>query len=698
VEGEEQGISKEMVAVIKTEFPCGKDRTKLIAGLTADLRQALNIIYATVDISDMKAGSAIVFFRFIQHQENAEDVHILQSEYIQQVADKESRLYFEGRSFTRLIDAPRTLELTTHITSSTDSAALYTDGASATRRKYEVGLSVDMLDIECRLEKQLGAGTCATVFQVSFSEGGRIFPTSALKVFRARSRFTQLCREVLIMLELNWPKPHPNVLQVEFVWYEHRFNDILFLTELIDGGTLLDWMTKELLYMGSAKEQQARLVSIAHQLASGLQHLHERGILHEDIKPENVLMTKEGKLVLADFGISAKGVCEGGCVEAKLMGATPAFASPNHSRLFDEAKASGAHVSVHISHLDDIWSMAATILDTFAECGWRIGCTVAAVVHGQQTSTASSLENVKMRVEMPAAMQELLCRCFDAGNGKAIKLTMESVAQEIALFTETKQCVCKANIMDNKRCSIIHSNLGLALQSRGQVSDARERYKYAAKVDSDHVLTIKCYAHDSEGRPVVIAEVLKKFENDTALSAVEVTRQKSCDRLWGVVQEQLGQVIGDSKHPIGCTVESAENVLLIHIIRAAMWDKMSKTRLITDVGFLQVLRDQILTVEGGVSKFERGLNERLNEDADVPHDREGKEEKEDYETTVDASTLFTISVHKTHFAEMYEQKLLMLDSLTPHQSKALKDCMQGAPTDACLPTDDVLLMGPAGSG
>jgi superfamily I DNA/RNA helicase len=40
----------------------------------------------------------------------------------------------------------------------------------------------------------------------------------------------------------------------------------------------------------------------------------------------------------------------------------------------------------------------------------------------------------------------------------------------------------------------------------------------------------------------------------------------------------------------------------------------------------------------------------------------------------------------------------MLDSLTPHQSKALKECMQGAPPGALLPTQDVHVMGPAGSG
>jgi hypothetical protein len=89
--------------------------------------------------------------------------------------------------------------------------------APAQRREYAVGTTVSMMDIECTLEKQLGAGASATVFEVSFGVDGQMFPASALKVFRTRSGFTQLCSEASIMLDLSWPKPHPNVLQVEFV-------------------------------------------------------------------------------------------------------------------------------------------------------------------------------------------------------------------------------------------------------------------------------------------------------------------------------------------------------------------------------------------------------------------------------------------------------------------------------------------------
>ena len=130
---------------------------QLIAGLTADLRQALNLIYAKVDLCHLKAGSTIVMFRFVQHREQEEGVRLLEDEYLRQVEDKASRLYMEGRSVTHLIDAPRTLELTTQI-AGTESPLLDPDLASTPRREYAVGSTVSMMDIECKLEKVLGTG------------------------------------------------------------------------------------------------------------------------------------------------------------------------------------------------------------------------------------------------------------------------------------------------------------------------------------------------------------------------------------------------------------------------------------------------------------------------------------------------------------------------------------------------------------
>jgi tetratricopeptide (TPR) repeat protein len=892
--GEQQGISREMVAVIKKDFPRGKARMKLTALLTADLREALNIIYATVrivDIVGMHSGSPFeraadfydfsrslgdtatqqdiasgvpslaglqvnetaivnrsdgrwtyakllkvsdegmqflldskgakkmysadwyslvrrlpvrgdmpvsnanvqgegpqlegcyeeskgaapvvetdpldlctITFQFVQHREKEEGVCLLEDEYLRQVGDKESRLYMEGRSVTHLIDAPRTLELTTQIdgTKSAEGTLSFVDNdgdhikfavegsnlikyangrkhagkddstgivteltikcgspyevrdqdswgsidypehvvawlwsvaqeaqvkmhdycgskalAPAQRREYIVGTTVSMMDIECTLEKQLGAGASAAVFEVLFGVEGQIFPTSALKVFHTRSGFKQLCSEASIMLDLSWPKPHPNVLQVEFVWYEHRFSDILFLTELVDGGTLQDWINDERLYIGSVKEQQERLMSVAHQLALGLQHLHERGILHQDIKPENVLMTKEGRLVLADFSISAKGTCEGGCVQAKLMGATLPFASPNHTRLFHEAKASGGHEPVSISQLDDIWGMAATILDTFAECGWRAGRTVAGLVHGRAKGAAASLKDVQMRVEMPAPMKQLVCQCFDAGNdGDDSKLIMSTVLQQIESLVGSKQPVParETSIMDGTRYSIIHSNLGLALQSRRQHADAQEQFKRAMEADPGQTQTIKMRATNEAG------EGLESYGKEAREACVQELRKG--------VQVRLQRVLGVD-HPIGCCVDIKDDGLVtVSIVRASLWDQMTQTAVLSDVGFLQCLRDEVL---GGT--FETGFSITFATTAFNPHEDIPKRGRKKRAGT--SAAKLSMTVDKNAFLEMYELNMLMLRTMTQHQQKKYNECIEPGEV---VPLQDTLVHGPAGSG
>ena len=87
--------------------------------------------------------------------------------------------------------------------------------------------------------------------------------------------------------------------------------------------------------------------------------------------------------------------------------------------------------------------------------------------------------------------------------------------------------------------------------------------------------------------------------------------------VWEIVHEKLKQVLGEADHPVGCTVDVAGDKITVHIIRAAMWDQMTKVGVVTDVGFLHVLRDQILSGD-----FERDLTRQL---VNVLKEREGEE-------------------------------------------------------------------------
>ena len=69
------------------------------------------------------------------------------------------------------------------------------------------------------------------------------------------------------------------------------------VTELVDGGTLRSWAEAE-------KRSSRQIVDVLVGVADGLATAHEAGIIHRDVKPENILIAKNGYAKLADFGLA----------------------------------------------------------------------------------------------------------------------------------------------------------------------------------------------------------------------------------------------------------------------------------------------------------------------------------------------------------------------------------------------------------
>jgi serine/threonine protein kinase len=108
---------------------------------------------------------------------------------------------------------------------------------------------------------------------------------SADRKFIARFR-----REALAVAKLS----HPNILHIHDANLAHGRYYIAM--EYVDGGTL-----KDLLAQGPLPIEKA--VDIAIQLADALDYAHREGLIHRDVKPANVLLTRSGRPKLADFGI-----------------------------------------------------------------------------------------------------------------------------------------------------------------------------------------------------------------------------------------------------------------------------------------------------------------------------------------------------------------------------------------------------------
>ena len=89
----------------------------------------------------------------------------------------------------------------------------------------------------------------------------------------------------------------------------------------MDGGSLRDHMHDRTLYKGEAATVQERILSIAIQTARGLAYSHARGLNHQDVKPGNLLLSKDWDAKISDFGLAMAGAAEEPKKDASMAGA-----------------------------------------------------------------------------------------------------------------------------------------------------------------------------------------------------------------------------------------------------------------------------------------------------------------------------------------------------------------------------------------
>ena len=168
-------------------------------------------------------------------------------------------------------------------------------------------------------------------------------------------------QECDLWINLGW---HQHVVPCHFV---RRFGDVpIVFMELLAAGSLAHWIKSGRLYAGDTNESLERILSLAIQSALGLHHAHSQGLIHQDVKPANMLLASDGMLKITDFGLArAREDCEeepfaGGAPHA--AGMTPAYCSPE--------QAEGMPLTVGT----DIWSWAVSVLEMLiGEMRWISG-------------------------------------------------------------------------------------------------------------------------------------------------------------------------------------------------------------------------------------------------------------------------------------------------------------------------------------
>ena len=116
---------------------------------------------------------------------------------------------------------------------------------------------------------------------------------------------------------------HPHIVQI----IDYSREDLILFLEYVDGSTLTEVLRSE------GKLPMEKILKIVSQTLQGLQFVHEKNIIHGDIKPGNVFLTREGDVKIADFGIAriiGRNTTVSRKIDNNLWIGTPAYMSPEH--------------------------------------------------------------------------------------------------------------------------------------------------------------------------------------------------------------------------------------------------------------------------------------------------------------------------------------------------------------------------------
>jgi len=270
---------------------------------------------------------------------------------------------------------------------------------------------------------------------------------------------------------------HPHIVSC---YYVREIDGILSIfSEWMEGGSLKDWIENSKLYEGNENEIQARILDIAIQYARGLQYAHESGIIHQDVKPANLLLTSGGTAKISDFGLAK--------ARAALtkMETLKNILKKDFTVFTDSGGYTPAYCSMEqmngekLTRRTDIYSWAVTLLEMHVkECIWENG-----VVAG-----AGCNEYIKMaKINLHEKTKNILRKCLseDPENRPHDFLMIEN--ELISVFEEItgKKYLRKAEKTTGDTIGALN-NRALSFIDLGKPKEAEKYWEKAISLSLDN--------------------------------------------------------------------------------------------------------------------------------------------------------------------------------------------------------------------
>ena len=234
---------------------------------------------------------------------------------------------------------------------------------------------------------------------------------------------------------------HPNIVTVYDVGEENGISYIVM--ELVDGYTLKQYIEKK------SRLTISECISIALPIASGIEAAHNNGIIHRDIKPQNVIISKDGKVKVTDFGIAK--TTTSNTISSNVMGSVH-YTSPEQARGgFSDEKS-------------DIYSLGITLFEMVTgRVPFNGDTTVAIAIKHIQEEMPSPRIYVE---DVPISIEQIILKCTQKSPDRRYQKMSEVIEDLKKAYISPNENFVKIDTYEQN--SVTKTNLNPMYRRRGE--------------------------------------------------------------------------------------------------------------------------------------------------------------------------------------------------------------------------------------
>lgn len=220
---------------------------------------------------------------------------------------------------------------------------------------------------------------------------------------------------------------HPHVVALQESFFDPAEEQLFIVQDFCDGGSLHDQILAIIEKKSSFPEEQ--IMQWFVQMAMGLRHIHSKKVLHRDLKPQNVFLTKKGVVKIGDFGIAK--MMENTFDMAKTCCGTPFYLSPEVCQ------------DMPYSSKADIWALGCLL---FEMCALRHAFEAANLVSLSYKIMKTEYGEVPSQYSSSLAtlIKQLLTKSPDDRPSAGTLLNHPFVQEHLAAFIKEKENIQEA--------------------------------------------------------------------------------------------------------------------------------------------------------------------------------------------------------------------------------------------------------------